>query len=525
MKSKVLSGMSGLMLAFALILTGCGDSGGGDDGGDGGGSFSVTGAPVYTATSSGGGIYTISSVQYSGPVLQITGTNYLDPSISIGNIGSISADGKLTLNLPANPPESYLADAPVQYGVSAKLLSVSTTPRVALVKSGIRGNITLLYADRDDPGSSNFPSLKKGWQYLVGGTETLTVITDPSAAGYKWVVYQESGNGNGGSGNNGGGSFSVTGAPVYTATYSGSNSYIIGPRYSGQAYQLTGMSEKSNGSTISIGNIGSISGDGKLTLNLPANPPENALVDVQDELAGSAKLLSLNINLTIGRIVLTKSYFTGSCNLVYVDRDISPGTNNSLALKKGWQYVTGGGGMAPAASHTIPEGFQWAVYQESGNGGGGPFSVTGAPIYTATGSENNYSIGAAYTGTGVEQPITAMSVKPDNSTISIGNIGSISADGKLTVSLPANPPENALFDTPAQWGVSIKMLRLSTNPRIALTKGGDDSVGLIYADRDTPGNSNFPALKKGWQYITFYTSTVIPDPIAAGYKWVLIQGN
>ncbi|MDR2486300.1 MAG: hypothetical protein LBD55_13030, partial [Treponema sp.] len=61
MKSKVVSGMSGLLLAFALILTGCGDSGGGDDsGGNGGsdgngsgGSFSVTGAPVYTATYSG----------------------------------------------------------------------------------------------------------------------------------------------------------------------------------------------------------------------------------------------------------------------------------------------------------------------------------------------------------------------------------------------------------------------------------------------------------------------------------------
>jgi hypothetical protein len=56
MKSKVVSGMSGFLLAFALILTGCDDGGNG-----GGGSFSVTGAPVYTATSydSVSGTYTI----------------------------------------------------------------------------------------------------------------------------------------------------------------------------------------------------------------------------------------------------------------------------------------------------------------------------------------------------------------------------------------------------------------------------------------------------------------------------------
>jgi hypothetical protein len=124
------------------------------------------------------------------------------------------------------------------------------------------------------------------------------------------------------------------------------------------------MSEKSDGSAISIGLIGSLSADGTLTLNLPANPPANALVDVQDGSAGSAKLLDLDINLvnSIDEIVLTKSYFTGSCSLVYADRDISPGKNNFPALKKSWQYVAGGGGMTPAASHTLPEGFQWAVY-------------------------------------------------------------------------------------------------------------------------------------------------------------------
>ncbi|MDR2484052.1 MAG: hypothetical protein LBD55_01490 [Treponema sp.] len=193
MKSKVVSGMSGLMLAFALILTGCDDGGGGD----GGGSFSVTGAPVYTATSSGGGIYTISSVQYSGTGVEqpITGKSSKGggsvSTVSI-EIGFISMDGKLTLNLPANPPEEALIDAKEWLGVSAKLLILVTNPLVHLVKSDTRGQVALVYADQDDPGSNKFPALKKGWQYVTADNgSAATVITDPSAAGYKWVVVRE----------------------------------------------------------------------------------------------------------------------------------------------------------------------------------------------------------------------------------------------------------------------------------------------------------------------------------------------
>ncbi|MDR2485728.1 MAG: hypothetical protein LBD55_10065 [Treponema sp.] len=172
--------------------------------------------------------------------------------------------------------------------------------------------------------------------------------------------------GDGGGGDDGGGSLSVTGEPVYTAEYSGSNKYYItGPRYSGQEYQLIGKNG-SNSSSISIGNIGSLSADGALTLNLPADPPANALFDAPAQWGISAKLLDLDINLvnSIDEIGLKKSYFTGSCSLVYADRDTPPGNNDFPALKKGWQYVAGGGGMTPTASHTIPEGFQWAVYRK-----------------------------------------------------------------------------------------------------------------------------------------------------------------
>ena len=189
MKSKVLWGMFGLLLTFALILTGCGDGGGGDDDGNGGGSFSISGVPVYTATAGGDRTYNIGA-QYSGPALELTGKSIgpNNSTISIGNIGSISADGKLTLNLPANPPENDLVDATEWLGISAKLLVLETDPHVFLSKGG-QGGVTLIYADRNTPpGNNNFPALKQGWQYMTGDGTAL--ISDPLANGYKWVIYQ-----------------------------------------------------------------------------------------------------------------------------------------------------------------------------------------------------------------------------------------------------------------------------------------------------------------------------------------------
>ena len=100
----------------------------------------------------------------------------------------------------------------------------------------------------------------------------------------------------------------------------------------------------------------------------------------------------------------------------------------------------------------------------------------------------------------------------------------------MTLNLPANPHESALVDA-SEWalGFSAKLLALGVDPPVILAKSNlKGSCALIYADRDTPVSNNFPALKKGWQYLVSgydFTTMTITNPIAEGFQWVLIQGN
>ena len=98
----------------------------------------------------------------------------------------------MTLNLPANPPESALVDASEwALGFSAKLLALRVDPPVILAKSNLKGSCALIYADRDIPVSNKLPALKKGWQYIVLDSGSIpTVITDPLAEGFQWVLIQ-----------------------------------------------------------------------------------------------------------------------------------------------------------------------------------------------------------------------------------------------------------------------------------------------------------------------------------------------
>jgi hypothetical protein len=96
------------------------------------------------------------------------------------------------------------------------------------------------------------------------------------------------------------------------------------------------------GSGILVENIGTISGDGKLTLKLPAIP-ENMFAVLPATFGGDG---AAKFCITIFRIPSNDTYtrldlynsgdINRSVKVVYFDRDI---TANDLGIKKGWNYI------------------------------------------------------------------------------------------------------------------------------------------------------------------------------------------
>jgi hypothetical protein len=109
---------------------------------------------------------------------------------SIGNIGSISADGKLTLNLPSVEDGKLFQiggddDIPEElkgfrYGM------LVTTPALSLVNSNGDESLQLFYANKTPPLQELlapfFRNMPKGWSYLGNRG----IVTDLSS--YKWVI-------------------------------------------------------------------------------------------------------------------------------------------------------------------------------------------------------------------------------------------------------------------------------------------------------------------------------------------------
>lgn len=170
-------GMAALLtLTFGLVLVGC-DNGGGEEEEDS--APSVSGAALYTFNGSEFAAYPGSSAAQS-----VKGKFAADEE-DFGVIGSISADGKLTLSLPPTVPDSKLEEFPLSDDPALKMGQLSTTPYLFLMNESSDG-LFLMYFNK--AGSAMNITWKKGWNYasIANG---ISIVTDIS--GYKWVIQAE----------------------------------------------------------------------------------------------------------------------------------------------------------------------------------------------------------------------------------------------------------------------------------------------------------------------------------------------
>jgi hypothetical protein len=137
-----------------------------------------------------------------------------------------------------------------------------------------------------------------------------------------------------------------------------------------------------------------------------------------------------------------------------------------------------------------------------------PSKVEGVDIYLP-------DLTTKYSGTDTEQTVTGK-VGGNND---IGKIGTISKDGKLTLSLPATVDDSKL----SSQGSDLKMGRLTTSPSLELKKSDTDIIGLMYFNKDYSGDG--VSVKKGWNYWTGEGAESRPTTDITGYKWVITTGQ
>jgi hypothetical protein len=182
-KSKFLiAGMLATVLAFGLALAGCNPE---SDPVPDAKTISISGVQLYTTTGNtypgNGSVQTVTGTVFQGFSIGSSGGqepeyDFPDGSgqgHSIGTIGSISADGKLTLTL-GELLNADLFDADrdgIKYGM------LITSPGLLFAKSP-EDDLVLVYINKDY--TIDGQSVKKGWNF-GGNTDT---------SGYKWIIEQ-----------------------------------------------------------------------------------------------------------------------------------------------------------------------------------------------------------------------------------------------------------------------------------------------------------------------------------------------
>jgi hypothetical protein len=138
-----------------------------------------------------------------------------------------------------------------------------------------------------------------------------------------------------------------------------------------------------------------------------------------------------------------------------------------------------------------------------------PSKVEGVDIYLP-------DLTTKYPGTEEEQEVTGKVAGNKD----IGKIGTISKDGKLTLTLPATVDDSKL----SSFGDSgLKMGTLETSPSLVLKKSETDIITLMYFNKDYSDNG--ASVTKGWNYFKGQNAEAKPTTDISGYKWVITTGQ
>jgi hypothetical protein len=184
-KQGLFMGIAVLLLAAIFTFTGCSD--GSDDGGNGDTPTpppAVTGVTIYTLNGT-----TLTPYTGTGSVQKVTAKMVGESQASdLGEIGTISAAGKLTLNLPATVEDSKLTDLPASDGAPAgtKQGKLDLSPQLQPYKSDGTNYFRIQYFNKAGSVSAKGETLSfvAGWNYQEYGSTTL--VTDISSC--KWVI-------------------------------------------------------------------------------------------------------------------------------------------------------------------------------------------------------------------------------------------------------------------------------------------------------------------------------------------------
>jgi hypothetical protein len=352
----------------------------------------------------------------------------------------------------------------------------------------------------------------------VAAAETATTLTvraastvNPAQSGTAAVTVT----GGGGGGDNPAPPQPVSGATIYTL------SGTTFTPYTGTGSPQTVMvkmreTEQPQLQPFDLGDYATISAEGKLTLNLPDTVPDNKLFDFVDDCKTGLLITSPNLE-------LYRSDGSARIDIIYANKSGSITTDDhTLSWEAGWNYF----------SHNTPvnniSDCKWVIIVDNP----APAQpVSGATIYTRSGTTFT-----PYTGTGSPQTVTAELSFFDSSSYSnsLGSsIGTISADGKLTLNLPTTVEDSKLWDCPSEYSdyfttdpVGIKLGRLQILSRsLKLYTSDGEEVRIEYYNRtgtitlEEHGETRSLSVTAGWNYFRQLT----PVNNISDCKWVAMH--
>ena len=135
----------------------------------------------------------------------------------------------------------------------------------------------------------------------------------------------------------------------------------------------------------------------------------------------------------------------------------------------------------------------------SGGGGNPPLKVTGAQVYTLSGTTFT-----EYAGSGSEQEVTGWITDGPSEGSSLGKIGTISSDGKLTLELPSSIADNKLFELPQGYGdgkFAMARVLFGHGEKLELYNSSDVNKIVIFTYFPQNATANGMSVKNGWNYI------------------------